>query len=349
MTDYREVGEDLGAYIKSCKPSVQQLQAFLSDLLAGDDILGAAKDLVARPSFQTLRGDIETGMGNSRRLAIQAELSAVYLPDVVTKLDQVIQGLLDHRLRADGNALSGEAAAEVDGKSQERFVGKSTSNDSALIRSVTPVEDSEAEAPLSSVHLDDETPYFYTTNPHVLLALTFFTFNLYDYVWMYLFWSHLKERSKKVEEPFYPKNKSIVPFWSAWFNHFYIVGTARRIRRRLQLLGRESAATQPWVAFVFVSMLPPAADRLQEKYFNNSPSVNDNFLVFLALSAVQVLASYQVFRLQRLANQAVLIESPTSRIRKRPTILQLLVISIGFVIWFLWAVATIVPDEVLNS
>lgn len=51
MASYREIGGQLGAYIRAKTRSTAQVQAFLADLMAGDELLGTMRDVAGKPSL----------------------------------------------------------------------------------------------------------------------------------------------------------------------------------------------------------------------------------------------------------------------------------------------------------
>jgi len=95
MTDYRQVGGKLGAYIRSNNPSIKQLRAFLSDVIEGDSILKPLQDAVDSQGFQVLRSLAGSGEGAVQRDAFLQDLASRYLPDVVDGVGQAINGMLD--------------------------------------------------------------------------------------------------------------------------------------------------------------------------------------------------------------------------------------------------------------
>lgn len=95
MSTRRQVGGRLGSYIRAKNPTPQQIQAFLSDLLADDELLNPMKDVVVRPSFAALRESVGTGGGAYQRDALLQELLRLYLPHVVDEVGQLISGMLD--------------------------------------------------------------------------------------------------------------------------------------------------------------------------------------------------------------------------------------------------------------
>jgi len=95
MASYRQVGGRLGAYIRTNKPSTQQIQGILADLLAGDELLPTMREVVNRASFQTLQGLSGSGGGTVQRDALLKELSCRYLPIVIEEVNELINGMLD--------------------------------------------------------------------------------------------------------------------------------------------------------------------------------------------------------------------------------------------------------------
>jgi len=63
MANYRQVGGELGAFIRANNPSTQQIQALLRDLLAGDELLNTMRDVVSSASFQNLQSLAGSGQG----------------------------------------------------------------------------------------------------------------------------------------------------------------------------------------------------------------------------------------------------------------------------------------------
>lgn len=95
MTNYRQVGGRVGAHIRSRNPSIQQIQAVLADLLAGDSLLPTMRDVVSHPSFGQLQALAGSGGGFVQRDALLQDLKARYLPEVVHKVSEFISGMLD--------------------------------------------------------------------------------------------------------------------------------------------------------------------------------------------------------------------------------------------------------------
>jgi len=95
MANYRQVGGELGAFIRANNPSTQQIQALLRDLLAGDELLNTMRDVVSSASFQNLQSLAGSGQGAIQRDALLNELSRRYLPSVIDGVSQLLNGMLD--------------------------------------------------------------------------------------------------------------------------------------------------------------------------------------------------------------------------------------------------------------
>lgn len=85
----------MGSYIRGTNPTTLQMQGFLADLLAGNDLLQPMRDVVSRPSFKALQELAGSGGGALQRDALLQELARRYLPAVVDEVGQVLNGLLD--------------------------------------------------------------------------------------------------------------------------------------------------------------------------------------------------------------------------------------------------------------
>ena len=134
FNQYRQAGRRLGAFIRSNNPTSQQIQGFLSDVLAKDDLLLASKDAASRPLFTALQGLAGTGSGALQRDALLQELSLSYLPRVVEGIKQLIDGMLDISAELNESLRTEEGEAEANQVEQEE-VGSLSSRR----RSVAPV------------------------------------------------------------------------------------------------------------------------------------------------------------------------------------------------------------------
>lgn len=113
MDRYRQLGESLGVYIRVNNPSTQQMQAFLGDFLANDELLLPLRDVVARPSFGALAALAGSGNGTVQRDAIVQELARSYLPAVVSNVKRVLTGMLALTDHGDLQALHPLTAART--------------------------------------------------------------------------------------------------------------------------------------------------------------------------------------------------------------------------------------------
>jgi hypothetical protein len=144
MSSYRRVGARLGAYIVSKDPTTQQIQAFLSDLLAGDDLLQPMRDVVTRTHFATLQALAGTGGGSIQRDSCLQELSRSYLPMVVDRVGDFLDGMLDKPLECSFST------------SQNNAPGKSSAKDDDLWFETNSASEIAVETALGSTQSDQE-------------------------------------------------------------------------------------------------------------------------------------------------------------------------------------------------
>jgi hypothetical protein len=121
MDRYSQLGESLGGYIRVNNPSTQQIQAFLGDLLANDELLLPMRDVVARPSFGALAALAGSGNGTVQRDAIVQELARSYLPAVVSNVKRVLTGML---ALTDHGGSSGPASTNSDQSKEDLWSAK---------------------------------------------------------------------------------------------------------------------------------------------------------------------------------------------------------------------------------
>ena len=95
---------------------------------------------------------------------------------------------------------------------------------------------------------------FYEMPPVGTFLLSYLTLGFYDFLWIYRHWRHMKWRA--VEKDFYlfESDKKIIPFWSAFFSGWYIIGTARRIKSQLKLVGNGSPLIYIWLTFAIFGL-----------------------------------------------------------------------------------------------
>lgn len=94
MTDYRQVGEQLGAYIDSNNPSISQIKALLADLLAADELLGPMQDAASLPGFSRIQDHASSGNGEIHKIAVLQSLSRKYLPSILSSVEELLDGVL---------------------------------------------------------------------------------------------------------------------------------------------------------------------------------------------------------------------------------------------------------------
>ena len=136
----------------------------------------------------------------------------------------------------------------------------------------------------------------------------------------------------------------ILPFWNAFFDSFYIIGAARRIRLRLNELGLNSDEPRPWLVFIFFSIIPILINLLQA-----SESVLTN-AALLAVSILIVIVAYmQPARLQRLANQVLQQEGGVRPQFRTLNAWDWLFIISGGVFSVLYIIGMLVPPSALES
>ena len=95
MTNYRQVGEEVGAFIGANNPTTQQIQGLLADLLAGDELLQVMREVVSMPAFAALEGLTGSGGESIQRDDLLQDLGARYTPTVVDRVGQLVDGILD--------------------------------------------------------------------------------------------------------------------------------------------------------------------------------------------------------------------------------------------------------------
>ena len=138
MDKYRQVGGQLGAYIRANDPSTQQIQGFLGDLLVDDELLNPVRDAVSRPSFRGLQALAGSGAGGVQRDALLQELGRSYLPNVVAGVGQVINGLLDQPRSTQFSREKYQAQVEPIGSTDNRrlVTGEGSSSKKSLPRPI---------------------------------------------------------------------------------------------------------------------------------------------------------------------------------------------------------------------
>lgn len=147
---------------------------------------------------------------------------------------------------------------------------------------------------------------FYADSPSRLLLLSVLSFGAYTFLWSYRHWRHYKRVAAMSQSlTVLRKNDGrILPFWSAIFEGFYIIGAARRIRLRLHELGLNSDEPRPWLVFILFSLIPSLIN-----LFQASESILTNAALLAVSISIITIAYLQPARLQKLANQILQQES----------------------------------------
>ena len=169
MTDYSHLGQRVGQYISRTNPTTQQIQAYLSDLLIDDEILTPLRGLSMRSSFHRLLPYAGSGKGEAQLIALKAEVSELYLPEVVEKIYSFCRGLV---------GLSTPRSS----------MEKHSSSSEETSRSSTRASFSTKPVPTVATVTDSELPYFSIASPFLLFCLCLLSFGLYDFIWTYQFW-----------------------------------------------------------------------------------------------------------------------------------------------------------------
>lgn len=275
----------------------------------------ALLDLSARQLFRDLPLGGNDGQKALARDRLLSELRPLYRDEIIAKLVGFIDGVLDF-----------EGDAKTDKSCQVAY-------------SVYPDPPNKAitTASISS---------FYVDSPSRLYLLSFISGGLYTYLWTYRHWRQYK-RIAGIAPSILDSRKNdnkIVPFMSAFFGDFYILGTARRIKCRLQDLQSPIFNTKPWLTFWLFSPLSWV-----NILFSATESVGMNILLLLISAVVHSLVVFQTVRLQRLANEAVKLESGSEPIPHKLKVWDVLFIWIGALFFLIQIVALLMPPSWLET
>ena len=140
LTNYRQVGGKLGAYIRANKATTQQIQGVIADFLAGDRLLPTMREVATMPAFAELQRLAGSGAGSVQRDSLLQELAVRYLPVVLEDVCQLVNGMLDlpvgHSVSSSTTALTTDTYATQssritrdDQTHTTRGVGKSRSKE----------------------------------------------------------------------------------------------------------------------------------------------------------------------------------------------------------------------------
>ncbi|MCP9926175.1 tetratricopeptide repeat protein [Synechococcus lacustris C3-12m-Tous] len=95
----RRLGSQFGEYVSRQKgnvPSPAALQGVIADLAAGEsELIAPLRDLVSKQSFTALLPYARSNGGLIQRDALIQEISRVYHPDVLVRVEEVLNGFLD--------------------------------------------------------------------------------------------------------------------------------------------------------------------------------------------------------------------------------------------------------------
>lgn len=252
--------------------SILSLQGCIADLTADDTTLGPPlKDLVSRSSFLALIPLAGSGSGQLQRDALIDEFRAVYSSAVLDAITAVLNGFL---------ALGAPAIADRP-QAEEQPSASASASASAGARSG-----------MTSFHVDQ---------PGRLLVLSLLSGGLYAYLWFFRHWRHYRQRARN-GLPGKPKDARIIPFWSAVFDGFYIVGTARRIQEKLIDSKHKAAQTRPWLTFILYNLTACTW------WFESTEDVATNLLILSLQAGTLTIACQQLARLQRKANLAMQLQ-----------------------------------------
>jgi len=110
MANYRQVGGELGAFIRANNPSTQQIQILLRDLLTGDQLLAVMSDLVARPNFKRISQLAGSGNGELEIKELRSEISKIYTTYACDLAVEILNGMLD---RGEGSASTSDRSTKI--------------------------------------------------------------------------------------------------------------------------------------------------------------------------------------------------------------------------------------------
>ena len=185
--------------------------------------------------------------------------------------------------------------------------------------------------------------FFYLDNPKKIFILSILSCGIYDFLWFYRHWRHYKRRaialtkSNQSDLVTYPKDVDIIPFWSAFFMGWYIVGVARRIRNKMKSSGFSNFETGPWWAWLFFgnSFL---------FFFEATADINFNLMIYLLDLISVALSSWQITRLQIKANEYMILSNECPQIvEAHYKKWDLIVLLLGFMLGFFALIGTIFP------
>ena len=301
--NYRILGRNYSLYLRNNKPSLSQSQSFLSDALAEDNLLPSLRDLISRPGFASIQLLAGTGQGLIERDSLLHELRKTYLPSVIEDITSFLDGILDR----DDSQQSQETSLILENSIR-------TSEHNHYLQSVSALQVSESPEPAiePDTHSPSPTPIFYYSSPWRVFWLTLLTAGVYDYLWMYRTWRAMRRYELVTGKPSSPIDKrhpmpAGIPVWAALFSGFFFFGTVRRIQNRLDE-NNQNISIRLWITCLLY-WLPLPLTQITDGYRWTS--------VICLVFALSV-SSFQVFRLQRLANTVDIHECPNETFSDQP-------------------------------
>jgi hypothetical protein len=151
--DYRAIGKNLSFVLRQRQGqllSTASLQAIAADLVGENtDLLPPLKDLVSRPSFQSLISKASCSRQTMERLALLSDMSETYTPTVMAALEELLDGFFDVQAPARAAAIPKKARYISASQPQEEIVDRSVSALQAEPNSaISPRRQNKATSPI---------------------------------------------------------------------------------------------------------------------------------------------------------------------------------------------------------
>ena len=185
---------------------------------------------------------------------------------------------------------------------------------------------------------------FYQDNPKKVFVLSMLSAGFYEFLWFYRHWRHFKRRAVVLNKTnqsnlvTHKKDKNIIPFWSAFFCGFYIVGIARRIRDKFKSGGFSNFETGPWWAWLFYGNYAFLS------FFQGTSDINFNVNIFLLDILLVAISTWQITRLQIKANEYMnLTKESANIIEVHFKKWDIIILVIGFVLGVFNLIGVIYP------
>ena len=135
----RRLGSQFGEYVSKQKgniPSPAALQGVIADLAAGEsELIAPLRDLVSKQSFAALLPYARSNGGRIQRDALIQEISRVYHPDVLVRVEEVLNGFLDASGGIATSLMQDQVSVEIENegsqvqeKSNNSLIGTKSSN-----------------------------------------------------------------------------------------------------------------------------------------------------------------------------------------------------------------------------